>query len=193
MNNYLRLILLICTKLKRIVSYVRRSGFILFVLFTFLNIYDGYGQFINVEINIEPEVNTTVEQSLNFGQAVIGSGLVEIPLGSPNMGVFQIRALRAQQLLLSIEMDDDLVHENPNIDTKIPFNLRANYANSGVNDYRQSIPFGEALQAIIVNPPQQSPDAVWSSIFVYVYGNLNIGNVPIGTYRGEVLLTIVYE
>ena len=170
-----------------------RRGFVLLILFSFVSIHDGYGQFVNVEINIEPRVNTTVEQSLNFGQAVVGSGLVEIPIGSPNMGIFQIRALRAQQLLLSVEVDDDLVHESPNIDARIPLNLRASVTNVGLNDYRQSIPMSSTLQTLIVNPPPQAPEAVWSSIFVYVYGSLNISNVPVGTYRGQVLLTIIYE
>lgn len=172
---------------------VSRWGLLWVLFFVVFHAQDGYGQFINVQINIEPQVNTTVEQSLDFGQAIVGSGLIEIPIGSPNMGIFQIRALRAQQLMLSVEMDDDLVHENPTIDARIPLNLRASFANEGVNDFRQSIPLSDVLQTIIVNPPPQNPESVWSSIFIYIYGNLNISDVPIGTYRGQVLLTIVYE
>lgn len=150
-------------------------------------------QFINIQINVEPQVDTTVEQPLDFGQAITGVGLQDIPLGSPNMGIFQIRALQTQRLLLSIEMDSELRHEDPLVDATIPLNLRAAFTNTGLNDYQQSIPFGSDLQAVIVNPPAQNPNAVWSSIFVYIYGDINIAAVPVGVYRGEILLTIVYE
>ncbi len=151
------------------------------------------GQFINIQINVEPQVDTTVEQPLDFGQAITGIGVQDIPLGSPNMGIFQIRALRAQRLLLSIDIDDELVHEDPLIDARIPMNLNAAYTVSGVNDYQQSIPFGSGLQTVIITPPENNPGAVWSSIYIYIFGQVNIGSVPLGTYKGEILLTIIYE
>ncbi|TVQ64999.1 MAG: hypothetical protein EA360_11050 [Balneolaceae bacterium] len=154
---------------------------------------DAGAQFINIQINVEPQVDTTVEQPLDFGQAISGVGFQNIPLGSPNMGIFQIRALRTQRLLLAIEIDDELVHEDPLIDARIPLNLSATYTDSGVNDYLQSVPFGSDLQTVIVNPPDQNPNAVWSSIFIYIFGDVNIAAVPVGVYRGEILLTIVYE
>lgn len=165
------------------------------MLFFYLSggIHVAYGQFINIQINVEPQVDTTVEQPLDFGQAITGIGVQDIPLGSPNMGIFQIRALRAQRLLLSIDIDDELVHEDPLIDARIPMNLNAAFTVSGVNDYQQSIPFGSDLQTVIITPPQDNPNAVWSSIYIYIYGEVNIGAVPLGTYRGEILLTIIYE
>jgi hypothetical protein len=182
--------------LKSLNSILKQQAICIFLTLFFClsgGIYVAYGQFINIQINVEPQVDTTVEQPLDFGQAITGIGLQDIPLGSPNMGVFQIRALRAQRLLLSIDIDDELVHEDPLIDASIPMNLNAAYTVSGVNDYQQSIPFGSDLQTIIITPPQDNPNAVWSSIFIYIYGEVNIGAVPLGTYRGEILLTIIYE
>lgn len=151
------------------------------------------GQFINIQIEVEPQVDTTVEQPLDFGQAISGIGLQDIPLGSPSMGIFQIRALRTQRILLSIDIDDELVHEDPLIDARIPLNLNASYTSTGQHDPVNSTPLDSDLQAVIVNPPAQNPNAVWSSIYVYIYGSVNIAAVPVGTYRGEILLTIVYE
>lgn len=195
MNRYFKFFLYCFLRVELIKKGIKEKFlfFILLITFAFSIVYDGQAQFINIEINIEPQVNATVEQSLDFGEAISGSGMIEIQMGSPQMGIFQIRALRAQRILLSIEIDEDLIHENPNIDARIPMNLSAGYTNDGVNDVRQSLPFDSELQTVIVNPPPQTPNAMWSSIFVYVYGSLDIRNIPIGTYDGQVLLTIVYE
>jgi hypothetical protein len=63
-------------------------------------------QFLNIQIDVDPEVETLVEQDLDFGQVVAGSGFQPIPPGSPSMGIFRIRALRTQRLLISLEADE---------------------------------------------------------------------------------------
>lgn len=150
-------------------------------------------QFLNLEIEIEPSVDTTVEQRLDFGQLVAGAGLQEIPLGSPNMGVFHIRALRAQRLLISIYADSELIHENPNINTNIPLQIFGNYTNDGIDNFRYSNALTDELEMIIVEPPPGSPDSVWSGIYIYIYGSIDLRNVPLGMYNGEIVLTVVYE
>lgn len=168
-------------------------AFIVILIMLYMPVKQVFGQFIDLELNLETQVEATVEQSMHFGQTIIGSGLQSIPMGSPNMGVFQIRALRNQTLLISVEFDDELVHQNPQIDARIPLTLFATYTSRGINDYRNSVAFDSNLETVIVSSPENNPDAQWSSIFIYVFGDINVGNVPLGVYTGEVILSIIYE
>lgn len=109
------------------------------------------------------------------------------------MGIFQVRALRTQRILISLESDQVLRHQDPNVEASIPIELSASFTNNGVEDYRTSEPFSSFTETIVLEGPPQNPTATWSSIFVYVYGGINIGNIPTGTYTGDVVLTVIYE
>ena len=150
-------------------------------------------QFLNIQIDVEPSVDTVVQQRLDFGQMIAGSGLREIPLGSPNMGVFHIRALRTQRMLISIDADPALIHANPNINATIPLEIFANYTNDGIDNYRASNALSDQLEMILVETPDNNPDAMWSGIYIYIYGSIDLRNVPLGTYSGNIVLTVVYE
>lgn len=163
------------------------------LIFTLLGFQSAFGQFMNIEINVQPEVETSVNQSLDFGQIVAGAGLQDIPLGSPSMGVFQIRALNAQSLIISLEPVSELLHEELGEMAAIPITLRASYTQNGVDNYRQSRPLDGYMEYITLEPPPQNPGSAWSSIFLYVYGSIDLGIVPAGVYTGEIVLTVIYE
>lgn len=148
---------------------------------------------MNIQIDIEPEVNTTIEQSLNFGQIVTNSGQINIGLGDVNMGIFKISALRTQRLLISLEHSDELRSVSSRNLATIPFDIQAAYTNFGVNDYRQSTSLSSAIEEVLIEGPPANPTATWSSAYIYIYGSLDIGTVPSDVYVGEVQLTIVYE
>lgn len=150
-------------------------------------------QFLNIQIDVEPEVETTVEQSLDFGQVITGAGLQFIPPGSPNMGIFKIRGLRTQRLIIQIDADEELLHSNPDILDRIPVNLQATYTNFGIEDFELSEPLNDISRSIVLESPLGNPSAAWSSIFVYIYGSVDIGNVRDGVYTGNVVLTVIYE
>lgn len=154
---------------------------------------ESQAQFLNIQIDVEPSVDTVVEQQLDFGQMISGSGLQEIPLGSPNMGVFHIRALRTQRMLISIDADPALIHANPNINASIPMEIFANFTNDGIDNFRTSNALSDQLETIIVETPDNNPDATWSGIYIYIYGSIDLRNVPLGTYSGNIILTVVYE
>lgn len=166
---------------------------ILIILSLAIQVTQIQAQFLNIEIEVEPSVDATVEQRLDFGQLVAGGGLQEIPLGSPDMGVFHIRALRAQRLLISIDAESELIHENPNINASIPLQIFGNYTNDGIDNFRNSNALTDELEMIIVEPPPGSPDSVWSGIYIYIYGSIDLRNVPLGIYAGDIVLSIVYE
>ena len=126
-------------------------------------------QNMSVQLDVNPQVETMVEQSLDFGQLITGSGFKEIPLGSPSMGIFQVRALRTQQLMISLDADSTLRHSNPAISDVIFMNLNANYTDNDVNDYRSSLPFSNIVETIVMQSPPHNPDAVWSSIYICIW------------------------
>lgn len=154
---------------------------------------ESLAQFLNIQIDVEPSVDAIVEQRLDFGQMIAGSGLQEIPLGSPNMGVFHIRALRTQRMLISIDADPALIHANPNINASIPMEIFANYTNDGIDNFRATNALSDQLEMIIVETPDNNPEAIWSGIYIYIYGSIDLRNVPLGTYSGKIVLTVVYE
>jgi hypothetical protein len=150
-------------------------------------------QSLSIQLAVEPEVETLVDQSLDFGQLIAGTGIQQIPLGSPYMGVFQVRALNAQRLILSLDATDELLHEELGQLAAIPVNLQASFTSNSVDDYRQSTPMNSLFESVVLEGPPQNPDAVWSRIYLYIYGSINLGLVPPGVYRGEVVLTVIYE
>lgn len=141
---------------------------------------------------MDPEVETTVNQSLDFGQLVTGAGVQEIPLGSPSMGIFQIRALNTQNLIITLDPVNELVHEELGRMATIPLRLSASYTHNGVDNFRESIPLSGMLESIILEGPPQNPQAAWSSIYLYIYGSIDLGIVPAGIYTGQIVLTVIY-
>jgi len=172
---------------------IRIVSCIALLLFFTIRPSESKAQFLNIQIDVEPSVDTVVEQRLDFGQMVAGSGLQEIPLGSPNMGVFHIRALRTQRMLISIDADPTLTHSNPNVAVSIPMLIYANYTNNGIDNFRISNALSDQLETIIVESPDNNPDAMWSGIYIYIYGSIDLRNVPLGSYSGNIILTVVYE
>lgn len=172
---------------------MRIVTFVSILLLILIQPAESQAQFLNVQIEVEPSVDSVVQQRLDFGQLIAGSGLQDIPLGSPNMGVFHIRALRTQRMMISIDADSQLSHANPNITASIPMEIYANYTNDGIDNYRASNALSDQLEMIIVETPDNNPDAAWSGIYIYIYGSIDLRNVPLGTYLGEIVLTVVYE
>lgn len=151
----------------------------------------SFGQFLIVEIEVEPETNTQVEQALNFGQVISNAGLVQINIGDPNMGVFSIYSVRTSRMLVSLETPDFLEH--PELDARIPIDLQLAYVNFGVNDFRLAQPLLDSEREIVIENPPNQPNAEWSSAYLYVYGSIDIGNVPNGSYLGDVLMSVEFE
>ena len=165
----------------------------IFLLLVLTNSFVCEAQSFTIEIDVEPRVETSVRQSLDFGQIVTGSGIQQIPLGSSSMGIFQIRTLNAKSLIISLDPAAELVHEELGEMATIPLNLQANYTANNENDYRQSVPLTDLEEYITLSAPSNNPQSAWTSIYLYVFGNIDLGIVPTGVYSGKVVLNVVYE
>lgn len=153
----------------------------------------GLSQSLNIQIDVEPEVRTTVERNLDFGQVIVGMGLQSIPPGSNSMGIFRVRALRTQRVILQMDADEALLHEDPDVLDSIPIELQAAYTNFGMEDFELSTPLNSIGESIVIESSMSNPSSEWSSLYVYIFGNVDIGNVREGVYTGEVVLTVIYE
>lgn len=148
-------------------------------------------QFLNIQIDVEPRADAQVERSLDFGTIVANSGLVNFELGDPGMGIFAIRALRTQRMLFSFEVPDYLHHDGS--DNRIPAGFQLAITDTGVNDYRQAAPIIGTDHEIIISSPPGQPDREWSFAWIYVYGWIDVGNVPPGIYTADLVLHVEYD
>ncbi len=174
-----------------------KYSIIILIVFSlsFSNVEELNAQFINLQIRIEPEITAKVEQNLNFGELVINSGEKFIGLGDLNMGVFSIRALYTQSIFLSMNTTDALVHTSPFLNDEIPINLNIAYNNTGDNNANRSIGLTEDLVYLPIynNEEIPNPGTVWQELYVYVFGTIEVGEVPTGEYFSELTLVVQYD
>jgi len=152
-------------------------------------------QYINLQLKIEPELSATVEQDLNFGTQVTNSGRTEIQLGDVNMGVFSIKAFHTQNVYLNLNYPNSLSSANPDIDADIPIELNMAYNNSGNNNANNSSPVSPNGSFISIHEytALESRNDVWKQMYIYVYGAIEIGNIPNGVYTGDIVLSVDYD
>lgn len=151
-------------------------------------------QFIHFQMSVEPELSTDVVQNLDFGNSMINSGVQRIEKGSPNMGILEIRGLHTQTVAVTLDSPQELQHSNPDIEQNISTTLEAFYTPS-IDDISQSLPFSgnNAWFTIGGEDSPSSNKQPWQSAYVYIYGDLSIGDVPEGTYNGTLVLTVEYQ
>lgn len=155
----------------------------------FLPIHISHAQFLDLQLEIEPKVSAETLQQLNFGTLAANTGRQSIVLGDANMGVFSITALEDQVLLFSLQTPQHLIHDNPGIDDTIPLNLSMHYGYT-LNNPQNSQILPHTLTAVEVeNSDSGGP---WSSIYLFIFGSVDIGDVADGFYRSQIVLNVEY-
>jgi hypothetical protein len=151
-------------------------------------------QFVHFQMNVEPELSAEVVQNIDFGEFITNSGLQRIEKGSPSMGIFEIRGLQSQNVSVTLDPPEKLIHTNPDIEQQIPVSLEAAYTSNNTQDINQADDFiGNNAWFTIGEDTRINRNQSWQSAFVYIYGTLNIGDVPEGTYEATLLLTVEYQ
>lgn len=146
-------------------------------------------QFIDLQLEVDSEVTTSTEQPLDFGTLTTNTGHSAIGLGSIKMGVFSISALENQVLLVTLDKPTELHHANPAIEDVVPLELHARFGYSS-QDYQSSYPLAETTTNIKVETnPEPGP---WNTIYLFIYGSVNIGNIPDGLYSNDIVLDVEY-
>lgn len=152
-----------------------------------------YAQFVSVQLELKAELETSILSELNFGNAVTNTGEQSIQLGDPNMGIFEVKTYNTQMVNLRLVTPQYLTHVNPDFSDRIPINIRSSYSNSGINDYRNSVPMKNNEAFIKVNNATGQDDIHTDSFYIYVFGAVNIGNINQGIYTGEIRLIIDFQ
>lgn len=174
---------------------IRTIAYIIFFILLGGIIGPLQAQFINLQLRVEPELSATVEQNLDFGTQVTNSGRTAIQLGDINMGVFSIRAFHTQNLYLTLQYPDELVSENPDIDDQIPLDLEMAYNNTGANNSANAtiLDNNNGLVSIHQRTRAEFDEEIWKEMYIYVYGAIEVGNIPNGTYSGDIVLSVDYD
>lgn len=154
-----------------------------------------YAQFINLQLKVEAELSATVEQDLDFGTQITNSGRTEIQLGDVNMGIFSIRAFRTQNVYINLEYPDVLTPTQAQVDAEIPLELNLSYNNSGTSTVSNSTPLPSNNGMVSVHESTQFEfdNEIWKELFIYVYGAIDVGNIPNGIYTGDIILSVDYD
>lgn len=164
-------------------------------LWSILPISSARAQFIHFSMKVEPELSSNTIQNLSFGTLTPGSGIKRIEKGSHRMGILEIRALANQYLFVTLNAPKNLTRSHPGSNSQIPISLQASYNTSGNNDIHTARPFsGQTAWFRIGDTTTSTPDARtgWESAFIYIYGDMTIGDVPEGLYTAVLVLNIEY-
>ncbi len=157
-------------------------------------------QFIHFSMEVETEQSARTLDNLDFGNIPIRSGEKSIGLGDQGMGIFALKGIRYQRLIIELEVPDRLHHENPDIKSSIPIHLNIAYNNRGQNEVETATK-AKNLKAnvTLLGKNEYSNQTLseylqseWAIMYLYVYGFLEIDNVPSGIYKNKVTVKIEY-
>jgi len=146
-------------------------------------------QFIDLNLDVEAEVTVHTEQSLNFGTLIANTGTHTVDLGNPNMGIFSIKALENQEILIELDEPDELQHNDPEIDDSIPLKLFARYGYSFSRYQQSNLLPGRVANILMEENPAPGP---WNVLYLYIYGNIEVNDITDGVYTAQIVLNVEY-
>jgi len=172
-------------------------AYLLFPIVIFLTPLNVSAQFLHFSMKVQPELSANVVRDLDFGTAVSGSGRQQIDLGDPNMGIYSITGSQSQKVLIQVDIPDELTGNRASNNTSIPLNIQMTYNNKGENDYVESVPIQGTTAEFPIKQYAlqnfQTQGMVWETAYLYIFGSLDVENVPDDVYTGEITLVVEYE
>lgn len=170
-----------------------------------------FGSFGNYTI----ELNNITLGDLEFeGPIIAGSGIHEVELiDAYVLEIVGVKYLDAGVLIQAegeLYLDGDPSYSN-DPERSIPFTLKSAYANKGSNNVSDAIPIAvssnmaDARFPILARqnqppgPPPPPPtnnfdqSQVNETAYLYLYGEIDVGNVLAGSYSGIITITVQYD
>jgi len=159
----------------------------------------NFGQYATENIIL---TNVSSNSSLDFGNVLRNGGLYQIQLSDPEVVVFSIQAEYDKDVFVTLSPPPELVLDASNT---IPFTLRAAYANKGNNSIAQAkIISGNTARFAVLErgsgPPGPPPTpkhegytTPTATAYLYIYGDINVGNVSAGFYTANIDISVSYE
>lgn len=148
-------------------------------------------QFIDVNLRLEPQIIAAVERPIRFGTVISGSGLRRVELGEQDMGIFVVEGLNGQEILVQINSSEQLISDPNDPDAPmIPIDLNIRNGKYLDNPFDSDLINLNTPTVLSIDNPES--DAPTGRTFFYVYGSINVGIIPAGTYTGSVVLNVSY-
>ena len=156
-------------------------------------------QFIQFSMTVETESGSTVESELDFG-FLNPNESSSIRLGDPNMGIFSISGLATQIIEVELTVDEYLRHSTVadcfDSSCRVGVNLSAAYANEGqvVGDVRGAILIEGTNATFPISANESSRRSATSlhTVYLYIFGEIDVQDVIPGTYTGNLVLQVEY-
>lgn len=151
-----------------------------------------YAQFLNLNLNVEPELKTQSVQPVDFSSFSLNDGVEKIDVTDERSGIFSIYGYAQQQVHVFLETPEKLTHTLQSRE-ELPVNLQAAYNNFGENDPVNVIPFEEGSADFKIHENADIQTKTRSETYIYIFGEINVENSIPGNYAGEAVLKIEYE
>lgn len=153
-------------------------------------------QFIRVTMEVESELSTQTLQPLSFGQLYQNTGPVSVGMGAENMGIFSISGSPIQKVRVSLQSPELLRHADRSLNDSLEVSIQAAYANRGANRVEDARPFNDeqAQFQMMENTGNLTSAALLRDVtaYIYIFGNLSVGDVEPGLYDGDVVIEVEY-
>lgn len=149
-------------------------------------------QTVQFSLDVQPELGVEVLQDLNFGTVIANSGTQRVSLGDLQMGIFKIKALAAQSALLTLQKPDQLTSTNEGIQKNIPISIYAAYSDQP-NSYNNVLNFRDNSLQVSLGNDNVSLSPTWETGYVFIFGDIEVGEVSEGSYSGTLILNVTYQ
>jgi len=151
---------------------------------------------------------------LDFGTVIQNEGVNTLTINDAK--ILSIEGVRYLDVIVDVTADSYLLKDgNPTCSSdpscRIAFTIQSAYANKGQNNIGQAIIMNVIGQTASAQfpvkyrgnaPPGPPPTPVYvgynpalfnETAYVYVYGSINVGNVDVGSYEGDITITVSYD
>jgi spore coat protein U-like protein len=172
---------------------------LLILMVLLLSPYTGaLAQMLAFNIEAPPELNVTVisDGTLDYGNLFQNQGLVQILLNDPGTEVISIEGEFNKDVTVTITPPAALQLDPSNT---LPYTLGAAYANDGEDNKGQATEFTGNTATFRIKeggpPPggRRGGGPPSATAYLYVYGDINVGNVNAGTYSGIINIFVEYD
>ena len=173
---------------------------IIAILFMLIPLSGSYAQMLSLNIEAPPELEITVlsDGVLDYGNLLQNQGQVQIMLNDPGTEVISIEGHFNRSVTVTITPPAALQLDASNT---LPFTLGAAYANDEENNKADATLFSGNTATFPIRegggPPPRGgrggggpPTA---TAYLYIFGDINVGNVNAGTYSGIINVFVEYE
>ncbi|GAB5408496.1 MAG: hypothetical protein BalsKO_08610 [Balneolaceae bacterium] len=173
----------------------------------------NFGGYYNYSVTVTPETGGI----LDFGTILTDEGIVNIDITDPSVAVYSIEGVKYLDAFVTISSPGFLYLDGnsgcPDSTCRIPFEVKAAYANRGVNNALQSVELTGSVNNIFgrfpiryrgAAPPGPPPTPVYEgylpnaainldTAYLYIYGQIDVASHIVGTYSSNVTIAIDYE